>query len=345
MLSICLALGALLLLGASPVAAAGLEPGQCKKNSDCEAPEVCFKPTKTCSLPCKIECMEDKPVCGKDGVTYACGKYEALCHGVKPKHKGVCKDECICPDVYDPVCGNDGVTYGNKCEAICAGVSGGTNGSCESPSCGGNDDCPDGEICFPPTQECQQPCDIVCIEEDLVCGKDGVTYSCGEADAFCHGTKVDHPGACEGEPCVCPEIWAPVCGVDGNTYGNACEAECAGVEVEKEGECVDPCVCPDVWDPVCGKDWETYGNGCEAECAGVEIAYEGACEVICPEICEDDDVIQVPICHRPPGNPSNAHTLAVGASAIPAHLAHGDSVGECGSDWELPTWEDEEDDD
>jgi hypothetical protein len=38
---------------------------------------------------------------------------------------------------------------------------------------------------------------------------------------------------------------------------------------------------------------------------------------------------KVTICHVPPGNPSNAHTIKVDASAVPAHLAHGDSLGEC----------------
>lgn len=40
---------------------------------------------------------------------------------------------------------------------------------------------------------------------------------------------------------------------------------------------------------------------------------------------------QVMICHRPPGNPANANTITVGAPALRAHLAHGDTVGACGS--------------
>ena len=40
-------------------------------------------------------------------------------------------------------------------------------------------------------------------------------------------------------------------------------------------------------------------------------------------------VEKVDICHRPPGNPANAHPITVGAPALPAHLAHGDNVGAC----------------
>jgi hypothetical protein len=40
---------------------------------------------------------------------------------------------------------------------------------------------------------------------------------------------------------------------------------------------------------------------------------------------------KVDICHIPPGNPDNAHTINVSVNAIPAHLAHGDTLGECGS--------------
>jgi len=38
---------------------------------------------------------------------------------------------------------------------------------------------------------------------------------------------------------------------------------------------------------------------------------------------------KVTICHRPPGNVANGRTLQVGLTAVAAHLAHGDSVGEC----------------
>lgn len=41
---------------------------------------------------------------------------------------------------------------------------------------------------------------------------------------------------------------------------------------------------------------------------------------------------KVTICHYPPGNPENMHTLSVGAPAVKAHMDHGDAMGACGSD-------------
>ena len=38
---------------------------------------------------------------------------------------------------------------------------------------------------------------------------------------------------------------------------------------------------------------------------------------------------KVDVCHIPPGNPGNAHTITVNGNALKAHLAHGDTEGEC----------------
>lgn len=38
---------------------------------------------------------------------------------------------------------------------------------------------------------------------------------------------------------------------------------------------------------------------------------------------------KAPICHYPPGNPDNAHTIVVDAASLPAHKAHGDTLGAC----------------
>ncbi len=58
-------------------------------------------------------------------------------------------------------------------------------------------------------------------------------------------------------------------------------------------------------------------------------------EVKIEEDDEDDDEDdhgkkdKVTICHIPPGNPGNAHTISVSGNAENAHLAHGDTLGEC----------------
>lgn len=108
-----------------------------------------------------------------------------------------------------------------------------------------------------------------------------------------------------GDPagCSCSEIWAPVCGSDGETWGNACEARCAGVAVAYEGECNPPtegppgcdpgeeppteepscqppedgCVELTYWAPVCGADKKTWNNPERAACECVEILYDGEC--------------------------------------------------------------------
>jgi hypothetical protein len=38
---------------------------------------------------------------------------------------------------------------------------------------------------------------------------------------------------------------------------------------------------------------------------------------------------RVTICHIPPGNPENPQTITVSENAVPAHLAHGDTLGPC----------------
>ena len=61
---------------------------------------------------------------------------------------------------------------------------------------------------------------------DQYCAMD--VGQCGVADAS---------GKCAKKPEVCPEVEAPVCGCDGNRYGNACKAQRAGVNVMHAGEC------------------------------------------------------------------------------------------------------------
>jgi len=53
--------------------------------------------------------------------------------------------------------------------------------------------------------------------------------------------------------------------------------------------------------------------------------------------CDPQDHKKTTICHIPPGNPSNAHTLCIGNAGVPAHLRnHGDYLGVCHNETPCP---------
>jgi outer membrane protein OmpA-like peptidoglycan-associated protein len=74
-----------------------------------------------------------------------------------------------------------------------------------------------------------------------------------------------------------------------------------------------------------------------SECNCGEVCnYIKECEKV--RVCEfekfyDEDKVcshkKINVCHYPPGNIENMHTICVGKSAVPAHLKHGDAVGKC----------------
>ena len=241
---------------------------------------ACDQPSDVCG-PMEEECGEGE-FC-KYPISASCGT---------DTEAGVCTpkpETCTLDDV--PVCGCDGETYSNACEADAEGVSVASDGECDQPSkvCGGwtSEKCDEGEFCNYPL--------------DAMCGV---------------GPAVDATGTCEPIPDACDDNYDPVCGCDGATHSNECNAHMAGTPVAYAGECFEegqvcgglvgglceegefcniplerscggtdesglcepiPEGCTTDYDPVCGCDGETYGNECEARAASVSIQALGEC--------------------------------------------------------------------
>lgn len=61
------------------------------------------------------------------------------------------------------------------------------------------------------------------------------TGSSSGSGSSSEGTTGFDPGT------VCPQIYAAVCGKDGETYDNECVAHAAGVEIRRDGPCAGDC--------------------------------------------------------------------------------------------------------
>lgn len=250
-----------------------------------------------------------------------------------------------CPEDCPGVCGCDGRAYCNACLAAQNGFDVDPDGECEPSDdpCVAMDatsaaDCDrivgfayDGTRCV--TIHCE------CVGSD--CGRlymtstecEAATFGCGGSGATCGGfgglpcapgefcaypcrTFPDATGTCRTQPESClGASGGAVCGCDGTTYRNQCEADFAAATVASPGECSGsrscggfggarclpdefcsydrgdfcgaadapgtcerrPDLCPGIEAPVCGCDGMTYSNECIANSSGTSAASDGAC--------------------------------------------------------------------
>jgi hypothetical protein len=198
---------------------------RCASALDCGLNEVCF--------------AEDAKLCGGPGRCVPITNCGACTGGL----------------AFCAVCGCNGITYESPQVACVAGVRS-LRGACSAPdprgaTCGRSEQCAMSEACCPLTGRCYStnepwrcPADadggvLDCLT-NAECGS-GAGGGGAAAGSWCAGERCGTPGRCTGvrRASECPGTLEPVCGCDGRTYLNECQARAQGTRVASRGSCPD----------------------------------------------------------------------------------------------------------
>ncbi|HRZ29628.1 MAG TPA: Kazal-type serine protease inhibitor domain-containing protein [Candidatus Paceibacterota bacterium] len=257
-----------------------------------------------------------------------CNKNTHKCVLVEDKNTPTtdgCNQNITCDEETVFVCGKDGKTYNNPCEAIRCNTVVDCSGKCP---CSTTPSVPSKPIIPSPNpgkcnveDDCEL-CEAECFEKTMLDQLKSTGKTCGPA-------KAELKCVCENNLCLampdisnpdqpCDDILELVCGADGKTYQNKCEALKADTSVKCSGAC--PCdtqtpvaPCPAIYQPVCGTNNKTYSNSCSALQAKVDVK----CDQACP--CSSTPVV-------PPANGSGSGSTPV----LPAQLKQINVHGFCG---------------
>ncbi len=200
----------------------------------------CNEPENECN--CPDDCQEEPPPdCFEEGESFVDFEYEdKCCPGLTPVSDCILEPDgsCSCPKCPCYVCTycGDGECGLGETECTCPEDCG------EPAECVFDKDCDDLEECT--LDLC---IDGQCKYEELpdcigdYCWDDGMCpdgYYCQYPDGGCWAET----GACSMIPEACIQLYDPVCGCDGVTYGNYCDMQAESQSMAHEGECQTECV-------------------------------------------------------------------------------------------------------
>lgn len=195
--------------------------GRCVQAPSCICPRI-YQPqcgvfgntySNTCALSCAGEALAHEGPCGQAGD--ACGGLE---------NRG-CQDNLSCTFTNQDGTTRQGPLYSGE-EGVCSNTILCRCAAVHNPMCG-----TDGRTY-------NNPCDLGCrgipLAHEGACGAVGDLCN---ADSDCLQGNSCQNQQCVEVGCFCAEIYQPVCGTDGVTYGNSCTLGCARGTLAHDGEC------------------------------------------------------------------------------------------------------------